>query len=116
MRNKWPNSKLKEELMNEKEITKCEIKINDEVIPFNYFHNFKKQGKNIIKYYFKNYLTNMHCMFSGCKSLINIDLSNFNTQNVTDMSYMFSGCSSLTNIDLSNFNTQNVTYMNEMFQ
>ena len=59
MRNKWPNSKLKEELMNEKEITKCEIKINDEVIPFNYFHNFKKQGKNIIKYYFKNYLTNI---------------------------------------------------------
>ena len=31
------------------------------------------------------------------------------------MSYMFSYCSSLTNINLSNFNTQNVTYMWDMF-
>ena len=37
----------------------------------------------------------MASMFSGCKSLTNIDLSNFNTQNVTDMSFMFSGCDSL---------------------
>ena len=41
-------------------------------------------------------------MFSGCNSLTNIDLSNFNTQNVTNMSYMFYKCSSLTNINLSN--------------
>ena len=34
-------------------------------------------------------------MFSGCKSLTNINLSNFNTQNVTNMSDMFSGCKSL---------------------
>ena len=45
---------------------------------------------------------------------LNIDLSNFNTNNVTDMSYMFCGCSSLINIDLSNFNTQNVIDMNFM--
>ena len=42
-------------------------------------------------------------MFYECNSLTNIDLSNFNTQNVTNMSYMFYECSSLTNIDLSNF-------------
>ena len=34
-------------------------------------------------------------MFWGCKSLISLDLSNFNTQNVTDMGCMFSGCNSL---------------------
>ena len=34
-------------------------------------------------------------MFSGCSSLTNINLSNFNTQNVTDMGWMFNGCSSL---------------------
>ena len=34
-------------------------------------------------------------MFSGCSSLTNLNLSNFNTQNVTDMFYMFDGCSSL---------------------
>ena len=46
--------------------------------------------------------------FSNCSSLTNIDLSNFNIDNVTDMSNMFSNCSSLTNIDLSNFDTDNV--------
>ena len=58
-------------------------------------------------------------MFYQCislKSLPNINLSNFNTQNVIDMSYMFLGCSSLTNINLSNFNTQNVTDMVYMFE
>ena len=38
-------------------------------------------------------------MFYDCKSLINIDLSNFNTQNVTNMKNMFYKCKSLTNID-----------------
>ena len=42
-------------------------------------------------------------MFSWCSSLTNINLSNFNTQNVKDMSEMFRECKSLTNIDLSNF-------------
>ena len=54
-------------------------------------------------------------MFSDCQSLTNINLSNFNTQNVTNMSYMFYDCSSLTNINLSNFNTQNVTNISIMF-
>ena len=57
----------------------------------------------------------MSYMFYECSSLTNINLSNFNTQNVTDMSNMFSGCKLLTKIDLSNFNTQNVTNMSDMF-
>ena len=54
-------------------------------------------------------------LFSGCSSLINIDLSNFNNNNVTSMVRMFFGCTSLTNIDLSNFNTNNVTCMGVCF-
>ena len=54
-------------------------------------------------------------MFLDCNSLTNIDLSNFNTQNVTNMSGMFWNCSSLTNLDLSIFNTQNVNDMSKMF-
>ena len=54
-------------------------------------------------------------MFYNCSSFANINLSNFNTQNVTDMSSMFYNCSSLTNINLSNFNTRNVTFIWEMF-
>ena len=54
-------------------------------------------------------------MFYECNKLTNINLSNFNTNNVTNMFCMFYGCSSLTNLNLSNFNTNNVTDMLGMF-
>ena len=37
----------------------------------------------------------MNYMFYECSSLTNIDLSNFNTNNVTDMEGMFFGCKKL---------------------
>ena len=104
-----------EKLQNEKELKECEIKINDEKIPFCYFYKFKKEGKYKISYSFKNYLKKTNYMFDDCSSLTNIDLSNFNTQNVIDMKNMFSNCSSLININLCNFNTQNVNCMSNMF-
>ena len=100
---------------NEDEIKKCEIKINNEIIPFNYYHQFKSKGKYTIKYSFKNNLKCTCLMFGDCKLLTNINLSNFNTNNVTNMNCMFYGCSSLKDINLSNFNTNNVTNMNSMF-
>ena len=54
-------------------------------------------------------------MFYGCSSLKELNLNNFNTNNVTDMSYMFRGCSSLTELYLNNFNINNVTNMSFMF-
>jgi len=137
-----PNDYLRDDnFKNEIEIKQCEIKINDEIIPFNYYHQFKSKGTYIIKYSFKNNLkstcllfgrcklltkidlsnlnTNntkyMYFMFDECSSLTNINLSNINTNNVTNMSCIFSDCSSLTNINLSNFNTNNVTNMYGMF-
>ena len=38
----------------------------------------------------------MSCMYSDCNLLKNINISNFNTQNVTNMNSMFSDCNSLT--------------------
>ena len=112
---KYPDCSLKEELMNEKEIKECEIKINDKIITFNYYYKFTNKGTYTIKYIFRNYLTNTNYMFYNCSSLININLSNFNTENVINMGCMFDGCTSLANINLSNFNTQNVTNMKFMF-
>ena len=100
---------------NEDEIKKCEIQINYELIPFNYFYKFKSKGRYFIKYSFKYKLKNTCCMFNECSSLTNINLSNFDTNNVTDMRSMFDECSSLTNINLSNFDTKNVTDMRWMF-
>ena len=57
----------------------------------------------------------MSCMFYGCSSLKELNLNNFNTNNVTNMEHMFSGCSSLKELNLINFNTNNVTNMLYMF-
>jgi len=54
-------------------------------------------------------------MFSGCSSLISLDLSHFNTENLCFMRDMFSGCSSLKNLNLSNFNTRNVFCLCNIF-
>ena len=140
-RNICPDKEMDETEKNEQEIKECEIRINDKVIPFNYFYKFYKKGKYIIKYLFSIYMTKtnymfslcdyftnldlsnfnsqivtkMNCMFSQCKSLRNINLSNLNTEKVTDMSWMFWGCKSLTDIDLANLNTINVTSVLGMF-
>ena len=101
---------------NEKEIKeKIEIKINGKKINFSYLYRFNKEGKYKIEYLFKENMRKTNCMFYYCKSLTNLDLSNFKTQNVNDTYGMFCCCTSLRNIILSNFNTQNVTDMYGMF-
>lgn len=112
------------------------------------FSNKKSQNffENVEKITGLNLLDTSNCetfeyMFAGCKSLTNLDLSNFDTSNVksmsymfedceslnalnitsfntaavTNMSYMFSGCRALTDLNLSNFNTENVTNLGSLF-
>jgi len=50
----------------------------------------------------------MDSMLYDCNSLTNLNLSNFNTQNVTDMGCMFCHCNSLSNLNFQIY-TQNVT-------
>ena len=100
---------------NEEEIKKCEIRINDELIPFTYFYRFSKKGKYKIKYSFENILTIANSLFYKCEFLTNLDFTNFNSSKITDMEAMFCECISLTNLNLSNFNTENVTNMNHLF-
>ncbi|MCD8027977.1 MAG: BspA family leucine-rich repeat surface protein [Erysipelotrichaceae bacterium] len=40
-------------------------------------------------------------MFQFCELLTSLDLSNFDTSNVTDMNCMFAGCVSLTDLDVT---------------
>ena len=57
----------------------------------------------------------MSSIFYGCSSLKELNLNNFNTNNVTNMRGMFSGCSSLKELNLNDFNTNNITNMSYMF-
>jgi surface protein len=55
-------------------------------------------------------------MFRNCTSLIELDLSSFDTSNVINMSDMFYFCNSLISINFGNsFNTSKVTNMGNMF-
>ena len=81
---------------------------------------FFKRLKNLEKITGLEYLntekvTDMQKMFSNCKNLSSLDLSNFNTEKVTDMNKMFYNCNKLSSLDLSNFNTEKVTNMSGMF-
>ena len=60
-------------------------------------------------------VSDMSYMFSGCQSLVSLDVSSFDTSNVTNMSYMFSSCRSLVSLDVSSFDTSNVTRITSMF-
>ena len=52
----------------------------------------------------------MRSLFDGCSSLKELDLSNFNTNNVTDMSYMFYECSLLKELNLNNFTYSDISH------
>ena len=54
-------------------------------------------------------------LFKDASSLVSVDLSNFNPENISNIWGMFSGCNSLTSVNLSNLNTKNITNMNSMF-
>ena len=47
-------------------------------------------------------------IFFNCSSLKELNLQNFNTNNVTNMSYMLYECSSLNELNLNKFNANNV--------
>ena len=55
-------------------------------------------------------------MFTNCKLLTTLDVSNWDTSNIKFVEYMFYGCSALTSLDVSNWNTSNVTEMRGMFR
>ena len=61
-------------------------------------------------------VTSMKSMFSNCKRLLYINFKNIDTSSVINMASMFERCLSLKSLDLSNFNTSKVSDMNKMFK
>lgn len=82
---------------------------------------------NISSINFTNFSTigviNMQGMFSGCSLLSELDVSNFNTNEVkqfgslnnSEFGGMFNNCSSLNSLDLSNWNTSKAENFSGMF-
>ncbi|MDO4413851.1 MAG: BspA family leucine-rich repeat surface protein [Erysipelotrichaceae bacterium] len=62
-----------------------------------------------------SWLGNMYRMFSGCRSLRNINLKGLQTGNVSNMCFLFYDCRSLASLDLSSFDTHRVTDLSCMF-
>ena len=59
---------------------------------------------------------NMSNMFSGCSNVTSINLNNFRTNKVINMVSLFAQCHSLISIDVSHFNTEKVEYMHYLFK
>ena len=96
-----------------KEINSSNIimSINGEKCEFQKYKKFNKKGEYFIILKFKNNLTSAKYMFLGCKNIIDIDLSSFDTRNITSMCGMFQDCNNINSIDLSSFDTQKVNDM-----
>ena len=62
-------------------------------------------------------VTNMSCMFHGCKKLESVgDISSWDVSNVTDMSFMFYDCKELESVgDISKWDVSNVRNKDIMF-
>ena len=83
---------------------------NREEIKRNYLDKNEKVNKIniIIDYQVKSFFE----LFESSKCIESIYFKKFYRNNINDMGFMFSDCSSLKEINLSNFNTNNVTNMN----
>ena len=57
----------------------------------------------------------MYSMFNGCKSLIYLNLSSFDTSKVIDMSFMFQNCLNLKYLDIPHFSPLNPIAIRQMF-
>ena len=110
-------------------ISKGVVNIENDVIN-NITLEFTEKKKNLDKFFqdiqsiievdLSNYdttgVTSMKSMFIGCTNLEYINFSNVITSSVTNMTSMFEECRSLTSLDLSSFNTGKVIYMDNMFK
>ena len=113
------NEKDKEEhhhdFLKELDESNVELYINNTKYKYQKYFTPIKEGIYDILLKFKINIRDCNFMFYNCSNIIDIDLSEFNSENVINMLSMFEGCSNLINIDLTEFNSKNVKTMSCMF-
>lgn len=99
-------------------LIRCSIKIDDD----NYIklrdhkHIFMKKGIHTVIFKFINVLKNMSNFFKDCVDIIEIDLSDFNTDKIEYLSSFLSNCNQLVKIDgLANINLSKCKDLSNMF-
>ena len=60
-------------------------------------------------------VNDMSYLFFKCTSLMELNLSSFNTENVVDMNHMFAKCDNLKLLNISSFSIKNTFNLNHMF-
>ncbi len=93
---KVSDSKEEIKILDDDFKNKVTILFNEKLIKS--YYKFEKKGKHSMIYVFNKLLLSTKNMFSDCSSLISLNLSNYNTNNVKDMSGMFYYCFSLTSL------------------
>ena len=86
--------------------------IRQNIVNYTYDLN---ETENLILLVWNDGFNGCNNMFSGCKDISEIDVSNFNFSTVTDFSSMFSRCSNLTSISFSNFYAPKAKFFDYMF-
>ena len=113
---------------------KGKVKIFNEIFVKNNFENINltingiysslveyfelEKGENSVELIILNTLTNLNHMFSGCNSLVRIEVIEYlDVKSVIDMSFMFFQCSSLSDIKgLEKWDVSNVCTFENMFE
>ena len=91
------------------------IKIDGKKINYIEKYNFPKIGEHIVEIRLNTKISSLNRLFKDCESLIDVDFSYFNNENVKDLAELFSGCISLISVNFTNFDTSKVKNMSYMF-
>ena len=81
-----------------------------------FFHCYEIKEIKFSKSFNTSNVISMFSMFSNCRILSSIDVSNFDTTKVTEMCYMFHDCKKLKFLNLSNFSPINLTNIQQIFE
>jgi surface protein len=68
------------------------------------FQNCSKSTNLNLNNFNTENVNNMNAMFNNCSNLLTLHISNFKTNKVEDMKYIFNNCTKLTTLDLTKFN------------
>ena len=100
---------------NDFEFLPAQIKINNEEVKTIEASYYFEDQENIVELIWNHQLTNSSIMFSSCKEISKIDLSEFDSSKIVNMSQMFYQCNNLESINLKNFDTSSATNISKMF-